>query len=129
MLGGRELSPDALARIRELRYHRGHRRRHAGVDRGSMAGPRRGAAAEEDALMAKNAAKPLRAWRITLIRKKGQYLGRVEAADPEAAIERAIAEFEIEEAHRSRLVAQPVEECRTLAARRRRSPTRAGSGA
>jgi hypothetical protein len=60
--------------------------------------------------MAKGAKKPpLREWRITLIRAKGQYLGRVEASDAEAAIERAIAEFNIDEAHRSRLIAQPVE--------------------
>jgi hypothetical protein len=56
--------------------------------------------------MAKGAKKPpLREWRITLIRAKGQYLGRVEASDAEAAI----AEFNIDEAHRSRLIAQPVE--------------------
>jgi hypothetical protein len=74
--------------------------------------------------------EPLREWRITLIRKKGQYLGRVEASDAEAAIERAIAEFQIDAAHRPRLIAQPVEECPTIAARRRRSasPTRSGSG-
>jgi hypothetical protein len=59
--------------------------------------------------MAKGAKKPLRAWRITLIRAKGQYLGRVEAPDAESAIERAITEFNIDEAHRSRLIAQPVE--------------------
>jgi hypothetical protein len=53
--------------------------------------------------------KPRREWRITLIRKKGQYLGRVEAPDAETAIERAIEEFGIDEAHRSRLIAQPVE--------------------
>ena len=45
-------------------------------------------------------------WRITLIRAKGHYLGRVEAPDAEAAIERAITEFNIDEAHRSRLIAQ-----------------------
>jgi hypothetical protein len=49
--------------------------------------------------------KKLREWRITLIRAKGQYLGGVEAPDAEAAIERAIAEFNIDEAHRSRLIA------------------------
>jgi hypothetical protein len=53
--------------------------------------------------------KPLREWRITLIPKKGQYLGRVEAPDAATAIERAMAEFDIDEAHRSRLIAQPVE--------------------
>lgn len=53
--------------------------------------------------------KPLQMWRITLIRAKGQYLGRVEAPDAESAIERAIEEFGIDEAHRSRLIAEPVE--------------------
>ena len=54
-------------------------------------------------------AEPVREWPITLIRAKGQYLGRVEAPDAESAIERAIAEFNIDEAHRSRLIAQPME--------------------
>ncbi len=49
--------------------------------------------------------KPLREWRITLIRAKGQYLGRVEAP----AIKAAIEHFDIDEAHRSRLIAEPVE--------------------
>ena len=53
--------------------------------------------------------KRLREWRITLIRAKGHYLGRVEAADAESAIKRAIEEFQVDEAHRSRLIAQPVE--------------------
>ena len=44
-----------------------------------------------------------------MIRAKGQYLGRVEAPDAETAIKCAIEEFEIDEAHRSRLIAQPVE--------------------
>ena len=38
---------------------------------------------------------------------EGQYLGRVEESDAESAIERAIAEFGIDEAHRSRLIGQP----------------------
>lgn len=59
--------------------------------------------------MVTSAQKPTREWRITLIRAKGQYLGRVEAPDAESAIEAAIKEFEIDEAHRSRLIAQPVD--------------------
>ena len=43
--------------------------------------------------------KPIREWRITLIPKKGQYLGRVEVPDAATAI--AMAEFDIDEAHRS----------------------------
>ena len=39
--------------------------------------------------------KPVREWRITLIRAKGQYLGRVEAPDAESAIKRAIEQFEL----------------------------------
>jgi hypothetical protein len=53
--------------------------------------------------------KPNREWQITLMRKKGHYLGRVEAPDAETAIERAVEEFQVDEAHRSRLIAQPVE--------------------
>jgi hypothetical protein len=93
-----------------------------------MAAPARQAAPKEATLMAKKAEKPPHEWRITLIRKKGQYLGRVEAPDAESAIEHAVAEFQIDETHRSRLIAQPVEECPTLAARRRRSPRRSGTG-
>jgi hypothetical protein len=51
----------------------------------------------------------LRSWCIILLREKVQYLGRIEAPDAETAIERAIAEFNIDEAHRARLIAQPVE--------------------
>src|SRR5215467_11348042 len=43
-------------------------------------------------LMAKGAKKPVREWRITLLRRKGQYLGRVKAPDEESAIARAIEE-------------------------------------
>jgi len=53
--------------------------------------------------------KPNREWRITLVRAKGQYLGRVEAPDAESAIEGAVKEFNVDEAHRARLIAQPVE--------------------
>jgi hypothetical protein len=59
--------------------------------------------------MSKANKKPLRQWRITLVRAKGQYLGRVEAPDAETAIARAIDEFHVDEAQRSRLIAQPVE--------------------
>ncbi len=51
-----------------------------------------------------------RQWRITLIRKKGQYLGLVEAPDTETAVTRAIEHFDIDEAHRKRLIAEPIEE-------------------
>ncbi len=39
-------------------------------------------------------AKPRR-WRIVLVRKRGQYLGTVEAPDAEGAIKVAIKEFGI----------------------------------
>ena len=46
-------------------------------------------------------------WRITEIRKKGHYLGSVTAASAEAAIARAIEEFEITDPQRQkRLAAQ-----------------------
>jgi hypothetical protein len=50
-----------------------------------------------------------REWRITLVRHKGQYLGRVEAPDEATAIKIAIEEFKVPEAQRTRLIAQPVE--------------------
>ena len=53
--------------------------------------------------------KSLREWRITLIRAKGQYVGRVHASDAESAIKAAIEHFDIDEAHRSRLIAEPVD--------------------
>jgi hypothetical protein len=46
--------------------------------------------------MSKANKKPLRQWRITLVRAKGQYLGRVEAPDAETAIARAIDEFHVD---------------------------------
>jgi lipoate-protein ligase A len=52
--------------------------------------------------------KPDREWRISVIRAKTVYLGRVEATDKEAAIDKAMEEFRIEPARRFRL-AEPVE--------------------
>ena len=54
-------------------------------------------------------AKPLREWRVSLIGAKAKFIDRVEAADAEAAIDKAIKEFKIEPARRFRLVAEPVE--------------------
>lgn len=54
--------------------------------------------------------KQLRRWRIVLIRKPGQYLGTVEAADAEGAIKVAIKEFGIDDHDRQRrLTARPNE--------------------
>jgi hypothetical protein len=48
-------------------------------------------------------------WRITLIRKRGEYLGTVEAPDQAAAIAAAIEAFEIRDPEQQkRLVAQRV---------------------
>jgi len=56
------------------------------------------------------AAKPMRSWRIIEIRKKGQAIATVAAADAEAAIRKAIDDYGITDPHRQRrLVAQPVE--------------------
>jgi hypothetical protein len=59
--------------------------------------------------------KPLRVWRIT--RVKGQYLGRVQAADATAAIEAAVKLFKVAKMHRSRLLAEPVGEIRNVSNR------------
>ena len=53
--------------------------------------------------------KPMRNWRIIVIRAKGHTLGRVRAPDAETAIKLAIEEFKVPEAQRSRLIAQPIE--------------------
>jgi hypothetical protein len=54
-------------------------------------------------------AKPLPSWRITIIRKKGERLGTVEAATADEAIKVAIKEFGITDPERQRrLVAQRV---------------------
>jgi hypothetical protein len=50
--------------------------------------------------------KPLPSWRISVIRKKGELLGFVEAPDEAAAIKAAIDRFEIKDEERQkRLVA------------------------
>ena len=59
--------------------------------------------------------KPLRAWRIT--RVNGQYLGRVQAVDAKAAIAAAIEIFKVDRAHRSRLLAEPIGEMRSVSNR------------
>jgi hypothetical protein len=86
---GRELSPKELERIRaeiesfdEIEH----------VTPEMAASARQVAPAEvELASMKKRAPpkKPLREWRISLIRKQGRYLGRVEAPNEQSAIEAA----------------------------------------
>jgi hypothetical protein len=56
------------------------------------------------------ATKALPEWRIVLIRKKAECVGRVRARDAEEAIKVAIKEYEIIDPERQRrLAAQPVE--------------------
>jgi len=51
------------------------------------------------------AAKP-RSWRVLIIRKRGQYLGTVEAPTEKAAEAAAVAEFDLDGEQRRRLVVQ-----------------------
>jgi hypothetical protein len=50
------------------------------------------------------AAAKLRSWRVSIIRKRGQYLGTVEASNDKAAEAAAVAEFDLSEEQRRRLV-------------------------
>lgn len=62
-------------------------------------------------MMAKRPATKLPAWRITLIRKRGEYVGTVRAASADDAIRVAIKEFGIEDKERQRrLSAQPLDD-------------------
>jgi len=49
-------------------------------------------------------AAKLRSWRVTIIRKHGQYLGTVEAPDCERAEAVAIKQFALDDDQRSRLL-------------------------
>jgi hypothetical protein len=51
-------------------------------------------------------AAKLRSWRVSIIRKRGQYLGTVEARDQKAAEAAAVAEFDLSNEQRRRLVVQ-----------------------
>jgi hypothetical protein len=51
-------------------------------------------------------AAKLRSWRVSIIRKGGQYLGTVEARDAEAAEAAAVTEFDLGDEQRRRLVLQ-----------------------
>jgi hypothetical protein len=53
--------------------------------------------------------KPLREWRILILRDRSHYLGRVAASHKEAAMDKAMEEFRIEPARRFRLIAERVE--------------------
>jgi hypothetical protein len=49
-------------------------------------------------------AAKLRTWRVSIIRKRGQYLGTVEAPNEKAAKAAAVAEFDLSAERRQRLV-------------------------
>jgi hypothetical protein len=52
----------------------------------------------------KSTATKLRRWRASLIRKRAQYLGTVEAATEKAAEAAAVAEFDLSDEQRRRVV-------------------------
>jgi hypothetical protein len=52
----------------------------------------------------KRKAEKLRAWRVSILRARAQYLGDVHAPDQKAAEAAAIAEFKLDEEQRKRLV-------------------------
>jgi len=54
----------------------------------------------------KATAAKLQSWRVSLIRKRGQCLGTVEAPNDKAAEAAAVAEFELSDEQRRRLVVQ-----------------------
>jgi hypothetical protein len=49
-------------------------------------------------------AAKLRNWRVSIIRRRGQYLGTVEAPNEKAAEAAAVAEFDLSDEQRQRLV-------------------------
>jgi hypothetical protein len=54
----------------------------------------------------KPTAAKLRSWRVSIIRKRGQYLGTVEAPNEKAAEAAAVSEFALSDEQRRRLVVQ-----------------------
>ena len=52
----------------------------------------------------KPTAGKFRRWRVSIIRKRGQYLGTVEAPNDKAAEAAAVAEFDLSDEQRRRLV-------------------------
>jgi hypothetical protein len=57
---------------------------------------------------AKLASRMKRRWRTVLIRSKGEVLGTVEAADPQAAEKVAAIQFELDEFQRRRLLVREI---------------------
>jgi hypothetical protein len=54
----------------------------------------------------KSTAAKLRSWRVSIIRQRGQYLGTVQAPNEKAAEAAAVAEFDLSDEQRLRLVVQ-----------------------
>ena len=63
--------------------------------------------APEKAAKHKATASKLRSWRVSLIRKKGQFLGMVEAPSERAAEAAAVTQFDLSHEQRRRLVISP----------------------
>jgi hypothetical protein len=54
----------------------------------------------------RSVAAKLRSWRVSVIRKHGQYLGTVKAPNEKAAEAAAMAEFDLSDEQRGRLIVQ-----------------------
>jgi hypothetical protein len=54
----------------------------------------------------KSSGLSLRTWRVAIIRKRGEFLGTVEAPDQEAAEAAAVEAFNLTDEQRKRLVVQ-----------------------
>jgi len=52
----------------------------------------------------KSAKNPPRSWRVTIMRKRGQFLGYVQATDREAAEAAAVDVFKLNDEQRKRLM-------------------------
>jgi len=50
--------------------------------------------------------RPLRSWRVVLMRNRGEFLGYVEAANPRSAEAAAVREFKLSPWHSKRLLLQ-----------------------
>jgi hypothetical protein len=55
-------------------------------------------------------AKKVQRWAVSIIRKRGEYLGTVEAPDEQAAIAKAVIVFEIGLERRNRIVVTKLNE-------------------
>jgi hypothetical protein len=58
----------------------------------------------------KAAGEKLRSWRATILRRRGEYLGTVEAPDAKTAEAIAVKQFGLEGQRRQRLVVREAEE-------------------